>query len=81
MTGTLERLASKLADDTMAAMIETGNERLYIEVGNVLGSSSQSLEDAFLTEMRVRLSEQQARKFLNQKISTARAQAAAQKQS
>ncbi|PJE37208.1 hypothetical protein CVM52_07980 [Pseudooceanicola lipolyticus] len=70
--GTIETLAAKLAEDTMKAMDETGNDRLYVEVGNVLGASSQTLEEAFLTEMRVRLSEATARRFLNAKLAEAR---------
>jgi len=70
--GTLETLAAKLAEDTVKAMQETGNDRLYVEVGDVLGASSQSLEEAFLTEMRVRLSEATARRFLMAKVAEAR---------
>ncbi len=72
MSATLERLASKLADDTMAAMKELGDDRLYVEIGNVLGASSQSLEEAYLTEIRIRLSERQARSVLEKKVLTAR---------
>ena len=69
--GTLERLAGKLADDTFKAMKETGEDRLYTEVAKVLAASSQTLEEAFLTEMRVRLSERTAREFLNRKLAEA----------
>ncbi len=62
--GTIETLAAKLAEDTLAVMDATGEDRLYVEVGNVLGASSQTLEEAFLTEMRVRLAERTARRFL-----------------
>ena len=75
--GSLEHLAGKLADDTIAAMDECGDDRLYIEVGNVLGSSSQSLEEAFLTEVRVRLAERKARRFLVQHLAQVRAKAPA----
>jgi hypothetical protein len=70
---TVESLAAKLAEDTMKAMEELGDDRLYIEVGNKLGASSQSLEEAYLTEVRVRLSERLARKFLIDKVKDARA--------
>lgn len=69
--GTLERLAEKLADDTMKVQDATGQDRLFMEVSGVLAASSQTLEEAFLTEMRVRLAERTARKFLNSKISEA----------
>lgn len=77
MSGTIERLASELADDTMTAMAETGEERLYVEVGSVLAAASQSLEEAYLTEIRVRLAEQKAREFLNRKVASLKPKAAA----
>lgn len=75
--GALEELAGKLAQDTMAAMDESGDDRLYIEVGNVLAAASQSLEEAFLTEIRVRLAERKARRFLDQRLAELRATPAA----
>lgn len=72
--GTLETLADRLAEDTLAAMDETGEDRLYTEVGNVLGASSQSLEEAFLTAIRIRLAERNARRFLDARLAKARAQ-------
>lgn len=68
---TIDELASRLAADTLKAMDQTGQDRLYMEVAGVLAASSQSLEEAFLTEMRVRLSERTARRFLNKKIAEA----------
>ncbi len=67
MAGTIEALAAKLAEDTMKVMDQTGEERLYVEVGNVLAAASQSLEEAYLTEVRVRLAERVARRFLIRK--------------
>ncbi len=69
---TLEDLASKLAADTLAAMEETGEERMYVEIGNMLAASSQSLEEAYLTEVRVRLAERAARRLLESRIAAAR---------
>lgn len=71
--GTLETLAAKLAEDTLKAQKELGDERLFVEIGNVLAASSQSLEEAFLTEVRVRMSEEKARSFLINKVKAARA--------
>ncbi|MFV1442293.1 hypothetical protein VWZ88_11960 [Phaeobacter sp. JH20_36] len=73
---TIETLAQKLAADTLKVQDATGEERLYMEVSEVLGAASQSLEEAFLTEMRVRLAERKARAFLNSKISAAKAKIA-----
>ncbi len=65
---TLDHLADKLAEDTLAAMDKTGEERLYTEVGEALGASSQSLEEAFLTAVRIRLAERNARRFLKRRL-------------
>ncbi|MCL6282155.1 hypothetical protein M3P21_01315 [Ruegeria sp. 2012CJ41-6] len=73
MSSTLETLAAKLAEDTVNIMDETGEDRLFVEIGTVLGAASQTLEEAFLTEVRVRLAEQKARQFLNKRIVQLRA--------
>ncbi|WP_238365202.1 hypothetical protein [Mesobacterium pallidum] len=77
MSKTIETLASKLADDTMKAMKELGEDRLFVEVGNVLAAASQTLEEAYITEIRVRMAEEKARKFLVDKVKAARAEKAA----
>ncbi|UWQ89672.1 hypothetical protein QEZ52_12735 [Aliisedimentitalea scapharcae] len=74
--GTIETLAAKLAEDTVKVMDATGEDRLYVEVGDVLAAASQSLEEAYLTEIRVRLAERTARRFLNKKIAAAKASVA-----
>ncbi|WP_170751284.1 hypothetical protein [Ruegeria lacuscaerulensis] len=68
MSDTVTTLAGRLAEDTLKVMDETGEDRFYVEVGELLGASSQSLEEAFLTEIRVRLSERQARQFVIQRL-------------
>ncbi len=73
---TLDALAAKLAEDTIKAQKELGDERLFMEVSEVLGASSQSLEEAFLTEVRMRMSEEKGRAFLINKVKAARAAAA-----
>lgn len=67
MSDTIEKLASKLAEDTLKVQDATGQDRLYVEIGDVLATASQSLEEAFLTEIRVRLAERTARNFLTKK--------------
>lgn len=73
MSDTITTLAAKLAEDTMKVMDETGQDRFYVEVGDVLGAASQSLEEAFLTEIRVRLAERKARQFVIRRLSEHRA--------
>jgi hypothetical protein len=68
----IEVLAAKLAEDVLILSDELGDDRFYTQVSAVLAASSQSLEEAFLTEIRVRLSEKAARDFLNKKIAESR---------
>jgi hypothetical protein len=64
-------LADALAADVMAAMARLGNDRLYMDVGKVLGTSSPSLQEAFLTSVRLRLAEARGRKFLEDTLQAA----------
>ena len=65
---TLEKIASDLADTTIAIIEKTGEDRLHYEVAKVLGASSQTLEEAYLTEVRVRLAGKAAKAFLKDKV-------------
>jgi hypothetical protein len=69
------QLANKLADDCIAVQNETGEDRLFMELAQVLGASSQTLEEAFLTAVRTRMSNEAGRRFLAQKLKEFRAQA------
>ena len=62
-------LASKLAEDCISVQDKTGDDRLFMEVAKVIGASSQTLEEAFLTEVRTRMADRQARAFLRRKLS------------
>ncbi len=64
MSRSIENIAARLADDVMAVQDATGQERLFMEVSGVIGAASQTLEEAFLTEVRIRLAERKARDFL-----------------
>ncbi|EBA17893.1 hypothetical protein RSK20926_19182 [Roseobacter sp. SK209-2-6] len=66
--GTIERLAEKLAEDTLKVQDALGEDRFYMEVAQVLGAASQSLEEAFLTEIRVSLADRKAREFISKKL-------------
>lgn len=70
----LTTIANKLAEDCIAVQDETGNDRLFMEVGQVIGTASQTLEEAFLTAVRTRMAEGKARAFLAQTLKTHRAQ-------
>ncbi|SMY07602.1 hypothetical protein [Flavimaricola marinus] len=65
--GITEDLADALAQDTIKAMAELGDDKLIAQVAEIIGASSQTTQEAFLTAVRVRLSERRAREFLAQK--------------
>lgn len=67
-------MANKLAEECIAVQKEVGNDRLFMEVGQVLGASSQTLEEAFLTAVRTRMAEKQGRQFLAEKLKAHRAE-------
>jgi len=66
----LDELAEKLAADVMAAQHELGPkaERLYVEVGNYIGTASPSLQEAFMTACRLHLSELRGREFFENRV-------------
>jgi len=79
MAGTADKIASDLADKTVAIMEKTGEDRLHYEVAKVLGASSQTLEEAYLTEVRVRMAGKAATQFLKDKLKDMAEQAKASK--
>mgnify|MGYP003624914732 FL=1 len=68
-------MANKLAEECLAVQNELDQDRLFMEVGEVLGASSQTLEEAFMTAIRTRMANDKARAFMAQKLKAHRAQA------
>ena len=64
MTASIEKIAIQLANETLKHIEETGNERLYYDVAKVVGASSQTLEEAFLEEVRIRIAAKKGFDFL-----------------
>ncbi|MGR3269485.1 hypothetical protein DU478_06965 [Thalassococcus profundi] len=64
----VNELADKLAEDTFKAMKELGDDRFYMEVAKELAASSTTLEEAFLTSIRVRMAERRARAFIRKRL-------------
>lgn len=60
----IETLADDLARDTIALAAKTGDENLVRLVGEQLGASSSTMQEAYLTSVRIRLAERRAREFL-----------------
>lgn len=67
------KMANELAEECLKVQAEIGEDRLFMEVSEVLGASSQTLEEAFLTAIRTRMSELKGRAFLQQKLKAHRA--------
>jgi len=76
---TLDDLASKLGEDVMKVMDETGDDRFFMEVAQTIGAASQTLEEAFLTDVRVRLAERKGRALIAQKMKAHRTEQKAAK--
>jgi len=66
--GITEDLADALARDTIAVAEKLGDDGLIAEVSKVIGASSTTTQEAFMTAIRVRLSEKRARAFLKERI-------------
>ncbi|MDF1668859.1 MAG: hypothetical protein P1U83_04530 [Roseovarius sp.] len=63
-----EDLADALAIDVIKAMDLIGDEELANEVATMMGATSQTAEEAFLTAVRVRRANIKARAFLLAKL-------------
>lgn len=59
-----ENMADEIAQLALADELRTGSETIVKEVGEILGSSSQTLQEAYLTAIRVRRAEKRARDLL-----------------
>tara|TARA_R110002094_G_scaffold219149_1_gene190996 strand:+ start:107 stop:328 length:222 start_codon:yes stop_codon:yes gene_type:complete len=56
--------ANELADLALAEQDASGDEKIVPAIAEVLGASSQTLQEAFLTAVRVRRAESRARELL-----------------
>ena len=59
-----EDMADEIAQLALADELRTGDEGIIQKVADILGSSSQTLQEAFLTSIRVRRAEKRARDLL-----------------
>ena len=62
--GYTERVANELADMALADERVSGDDKIADRIGELLGASSQSLQEAYLTAVRVRRAERRARAML-----------------
>ncbi len=68
-------MANQLAEECLAVQTETGQDRLFMEVAGVLGASSQTMEEAFVTAIRTRMATQQGRAYLKKALADHRGKA------
>lgn len=66
--GITEDPADAVSRDTIAVAEKLGHDNLIAEVSKVLGASSTTTQEAFMTAVRVRLSEKRARAYLKERI-------------
>ncbi|EAQ26955.1 MULTISPECIES: hypothetical protein [unclassified Roseovarius] len=66
--GVTEDLADELARDVIKAIEATGDETIITDIQNILGATSQTAEEAFLTAVRVRRANIKARALLLDKL-------------
>ena len=59
-----ENAANEIAEMALADEKLTGDEKIVQVIADIMGASSQSLEEAYLTAIRVRRAERRARALL-----------------
>ena len=64
MSNYTEETANNLADLALAEALASGDEKIVDQIGEILGASSQSLQESYLTAIRVRRAERRARELL-----------------
>ena len=60
----VDDVALELAQLALADAARTGDEKIVAQVGEILGASSQTLQESYLTFVRVRRAEERARNLL-----------------
>lgn len=68
----VEEMGDALARDVIEAQDELGDDRFFDKVGKILGDASPTLQESFMTAIRVRLADIRARKFLEQTLKAKR---------
>jgi hypothetical protein len=68
----IDDLADDLARDALAACDEMGDDRFYEQVSKAVGVLSPTLQEAFMTSIRMRLAERRGRRALEEGLRTFR---------
>lgn len=72
--GVTEDLADDLATQVIRYIDASGDEQVVNDIVKVLGATSQTAEEAFLTSMRVRRANMKARTLLAERVKAFKAQ-------
>lgn len=73
----VEELGDSLARTTLEAMEDIDDDRFYEKVGRVIEATSPTLQEAYMTAIRVRMAEKRARTFLEKAWQAAKTGSAA----
>ena len=66
----VEDLADNLAKDAIELANKLGDDEVIYETAKVLVATSSTMEEAYMTSIRVRLAERRERRFLEEKAQT-----------
>ena len=64
--GIVEDVADELAMESLRIINATGDDAFVQRIADTIGGSSQTMEEAYLTAVRVRRAEQRAREMIVQ---------------
>ncbi|WP_071673245.1 hypothetical protein [Nioella nitratireducens] len=65
-------LADALAEDALKAEDELDDDRLIEQLSTTIGAASMTLQEAFMTSVRIRRAEKRARIWLSNRIDKAK---------
>jgi hypothetical protein len=68
----IQVLADDLARDVLAGSVDLDDAYFYEKVAKVVGASSPTLQEAFMTSIRIRLAEKRGREFLEKALAAKR---------
>lgn len=68
MADFIQDLADELARDVLEGSKDLGDPYFYEQVAKVIGASSPTLQEAFMTSIRIRLAERRGREFLEKAL-------------
>ncbi|MDO8885142.1 MAG: hypothetical protein U0934_06260 [Pseudotabrizicola sp.] len=73
MSDFIQELADSLARDVLDGGIALDDPYFYEKVAKVVGASSPTLQEVFMTSIRIRLAEKRGREFLEKALAAKRA--------